>query len=202
MLYQLSHVRMCARTVSGPSARATITQPRTRRKTSAGGDRRGVIILCVMASRLSQCAWQDASMATTEDGFTAEEKAAIKQAAAERRRSKAGKNGEADVLAAIAAMDEGDRPIAEGLHALVARALPELTCKTWYGFPAYCKEGKTVFFYQFAGKFKSRYGHIAFEDTANLDDGDMWPTAFAILEWNEAVEARVAELIKRAVGPA
>lgn len=139
-------------------------------------------------------------MATKSDGFSAEEKAAIRQAAAERKRSRAGKNGEEDVLAVVAAMDHHDRPIGEGLHALVQRELPELTCKTWYGFPAYCKDGKVVFFYQSAGKFKTRYGHIGFQDVAHLDAGDMWPTAFAILEWSPEVEARVADLIERAVG--
>ena len=139
-------------------------------------------------------------MASTDDGFSTEEKAAIKQAAAERRRTRAGNNGEADVLAAIDAMGEKDKLIAEGLHALVKRELPELTCKTWYGFPAYCKDGKTVFFFQYAGKFKTRYGHIAFEEAAQLDDGTMWPTAYAITEWDAEVEARVSDLIKRAVG--
>ena len=138
-------------------------------------------------------------MATSNGGLSAEERAAVRQAAAERKRSQAGKNAEEEVLAAIAAMDDHDRPIAEGLHALVRRELPELTCKTWYGYPAYCKDGKTVFFYQFAGKFKTRYGHIGFQDVAHLDDGAMWPTAFAILEWNDEVEARVADLIQRAV---
>ena len=139
-------------------------------------------------------------MATKSEGLSAEETAAVKQAAAERRRTKAGKNTEAQVLEAIAAMDDHDRPIGEGLHALVARELPELTSKTWYGFPAYCKNGEVVFFYQYAGKFKTRYGHIGFQDVAQLDEGSMWPTAFAILEWNADVEARVSELIKRAVG--
>jgi len=139
-------------------------------------------------------------MATKSEGLSAEEKAALRQMTAERKRTQSGKNGEEDVLAAIAAMDDHDRPIAEGLHALVKRELPELTCKTWYGYPAYVKDGKTVFFYQFAGKFKTRYGHIGFNDVAQLDDGPMWPTAFAILEWNDEVEARVADLIKRAVG--
>lgn len=138
-------------------------------------------------------------MATRNDGFSADERAAMRQAAAERKRAQAGKNGEAEVLAAIAAMDEHDRPIAEGLHNLVQREHPELTCKTWYGYPAYCKDGKTVFFYQFAGKFKTRYGHIGFQDVARLDDGAMWPTAFAITEWNDKVEAQIAELIRRAV---
>ncbi len=138
-------------------------------------------------------------MATKSEGLSAEETAAVKQAAAERRRTKAGKNTEAQVLEAIAAMDDHDRPIGEGLHALVKRELPELTSKTWYGFPAYCKDGEVVFFYQYAGKFKTRYGHIGFQDVARLDDGAMWPTAFAILEWNSEVEARVSDLIRRAV---
>lgn len=138
-------------------------------------------------------------MATKSEGLSAEETAAVKQAAAERRRTKAGKNTEAQVLEAIAAMDDHDRPIGEGLHALVKRELPELTSKTWYGFPAYCKDGEVVFFYQYAGKFKTRYGHIGFQDTAQLDDGAMWPTAFAILKWNNEVEARVSDLIRRAV---
>lgn len=138
-------------------------------------------------------------MATKSEGLSAEEAAAVKQAAAERRRTKAGKNTEAQVLEAIAAMDNHDRDIGEGLHALVKRELPELTSKTWYGFPAYCKDGEVVFFYQYAGKFKTRYGHIGFQDVARLDDGAMWPTAFAILEWNSEVEARVSDLIRRAV---
>lgn len=139
-------------------------------------------------------------MADTDGRLSAEERAAIKQAAAERKRSRAGKNGDADVVAAIAAMDEHDRPIAEGLHALVRRSFPDLATKTWYGFPAYCKDGKVVFFYQFAGKFKARYGHIGFEDVAHLDDGVIWPTAFAITVWDDEVEARIADLITRALG--
>ena len=138
-------------------------------------------------------------MATRSEGLSAEEKAAIRQAAAERKREQAGQAGEAEVLAAIAVMGEQDRPIAEGLHALVTRRFPDLTSKTWYGYPAYVKDGKTVFFYQLAAKFKTRYGHIGFQDVANLDNGVMWPTAFAILEWNEEVEDRVAELIGRAI---
>mgnify|MGYP000921751300 CR=1 FL=1 len=139
-------------------------------------------------------------MTPKDEGFSAEEKAAMRQAAAERKRTAAGKNSEADVLAAIAAMDAHDQAIAEGLHALVKRELPELTSKTWYGFPAYCKGKDVVFFFQCAGKFKTRYGHIGFQEAAQLDDGTMWPTAYAITEWNADVEARVSELIKRAVG--
>lgn len=139
-------------------------------------------------------------MATKGSGLSAEERAAIKQYAAERKREQEGKAGEADVLAAIEAMDDHDRPIAEGLHALVAREFPDLMCRTWYGYPAYARNGKIVFFYQFAAKFKTRYGHIGFQDVAKLDDGAMWPTAFAVLEWNDDVEARVADLVRRALG--
>ncbi len=139
-------------------------------------------------------------MATRNDGLTADERAAVRQAAAERRREQAGKNGEADVLAAIEAMTDQDRPIAEGLHALVKREFPDLTAKTWYGYPAYVSDGKTLFYYQLAAKFKTRYGHLAFNDSAHLDDGAMWPNAYAILEWTKDVEARVADLIRRALG--
>jgi uncharacterized protein YdhG (YjbR/CyaY superfamily) len=138
-------------------------------------------------------------MATKSAGLTAEEKAAIRQAAAERKRQEEGAAGEAEVLAAIEGMNAQDRPVAEGLHALVKREFPELTCKTWYGYPAYGKDGRTVFFYQLAAKFKTRYGHIGFQDTANLDDGSIWPTAFAILDWNAKVEKQVAEVIRRAI---
>lgn len=132
-------------------------------------------------------------------GLGADERKAVKQAAAEGRRTAAGKNTEEDVLAAIAAMDGSDREIAEGLHALVKRIAPELVPRTWYGFPAYAKDGKVVLFWQFAGKFKTRYGHIGFQDTAQLDDGTMWPTAFAITAWTKANEEAVAKLVRRAV---
>lgn len=135
-----------------------------------------------------------------ERGLSATERAAVKQAAAETRRTKAGKNTEQDVLDAIAAMDGSDRAIAEGLHALVKRVAPELTARTWYGFPAYARDGKVLFFWQFAGKFNTRYGHLGFQDGAALDDGSMWPTAFAITTWDLAIESAVEKLIRRAVG--
>ena len=140
-----------------------------------------------------------ASATESDAGFTAEEKAAVKQAAAERRKTAAGKNTEQDVLDAIATMDDLDRPIAEGLHALMARIAPDLTRRTWYGFPAYAQDGKVVFFFQFAGKFKTRYGHLGFQDIAALDEGTMWPTAYAITAWTKANEQAVEELITRAI---
>ncbi len=139
-------------------------------------------------------------MATSNQGFSAEEKAAIRQAAAERKRQAEGEAGEKDLLAAIEGMNEQDKPIAEGLHALVKRDFPQLTSRTWYGYPAYVDDGKMVFFYQLAAKFKTRYGHLGFQDVAKLDDGPMWPNSYAILEWNADVEKRVAELIRRALG--
>lgn len=141
-----------------------------------------------------------AARKTTSGTWSAEEKAAMKQAAAEKKRTKAGKNGEQDVLDAIAAMDGSDKTIAEGLHALVKKVAPELEPRTWYGFPAYAKDGKVLLFWQFAGKFSSRYGHIGFNDTAQLDDGSMWPTTYAITRWTKANEAKVKALILTALG--
>ncbi|MGA4507812.1 hypothetical protein ACQB6R_02120 [Propionibacteriaceae bacterium G1746] len=142
-----------------------------------------------------------AKKAGTDDGsFSAEERAAIKQAAAEKRRTAKGKNTEDDVLAALAAMDDSDRAIGEGLHRIVKEVAPDVTARTWYGFPAYGRGKEVTIFWQFAGKFKSRYGHIGFNDTAQLDDGSMWATAYAITEWNDENEARVRELVIRALG--
>lgn len=135
--------------------------------------------------------------------LTAEEKAAIKQLAEERKRTEAGENGEKDVLAAIEGMDDFDRPIAEGLHQLVRQIAPELIPRTWYGFPAYATDVKgkeVVFFYQFAGKFGSRYGTLGFNDSAKLDEGTMWPAAYALTEWNKTNEAAVKKLILTALG--
>lgn len=140
------------------------------------------------------------SRATADGGLTPEEKKAVKQAALESRRTAAGKNTEQDVLDAIAAMDDTDRALAEGLHRLVKRVAPELTPRTWYGFPAYAMHGKVILFFQFASKFKTRYGHIGFQDAAQLDDGTMWPTAYALTRWTTTNEQAVAKLIRRAIG--
>jgi uncharacterized protein YdhG (YjbR/CyaY superfamily) len=128
-------------------------------------------------------------------GFSAEERAAVK----ERARELKSDGGEADVLAKIAEMQEPDRSLAERLHTLVKEAAPELAPRTWYGMPAYAKDGKVVCFFQNATKFKSRYATFGFSDRANLDDGAMWPTGFAISELTPDVEARISELVRRAV---
>jgi uncharacterized protein YdhG (YjbR/CyaY superfamily) len=136
-------------------------------------------------------------------GFTDEERAAMKERArelkAEARANKNKADGERDVLAAIAAMKGTDRAMAKRLHAIVKASAPGLSPKTWYGMPAYAKDGKVVCFFRDAGKFKERYAMFGFNDSANLDEGAMWPVAFALKELTAADEARIAELVKKAV---
>jgi uncharacterized protein YdhG (YjbR/CyaY superfamily) len=139
------------------------------------------------------------------EGFTAEEKAAMRERARElkaaARRDRGRAEGESDVLAKIAEMPEGDRAIAERLHAIVKANAPGLMPRTWYGMPAYANEdGKVVCFFQSSHRFKTRYGTLGFSDKANLDDGVMWPTAYAVEELTPAEEARIGALVKRAVG--
>jgi len=132
-----------------------------------------------------------------KEGFTAEEKAAMRARAKE---LKANADGESAVRDALAAMSPDDRAIGKRLHALVKEAAPGLTPKTWYGMPAYAnKEGKVVCFFRNATKFKERYAMFGFNDSAKLDDGSMWPVAFALTKLSEADEARIAKLVKQAV---
>jgi uncharacterized protein YdhG (YjbR/CyaY superfamily) len=137
------------------------------------------------------------------NGFTAEERAAMKERAKElRAEARAGKDraaGERAVLAKIAEMPEPDRAMAERLHAIIEESAPVLSPKTWYGMPAYAKEGKVVCFFQSGQKYNSRYSTFGFQDAANLDDGAMWPTAFALTELTAADEAKIAALVKKAV---
>ena len=139
----------------------------------------------------------------TSRGFTDEERAAMKARArelkAEERASKNRAEGERDVLAAIAAMKEPDRVMGERLHALVTATAPTLWPKTWYGMPAYARDGKVVCFFKSAGKFNSRYATFGFEEAANLDEGAMWPTSFALTKLTAADEKRIAALVKKAV---
>ena len=138
-------------------------------------------------------------------GFTGEERAAMKERAQElkaeaRRGARAGKaDGESDVLAKIAEMQGSDRAMAERLHALIKASAPALSPKTWYGMPAYAMDGKVVCFFQSAQKFKSRYATFGFSDKANLDEGAMWPTSFALKELTAAEEAKIRALVKKAV---
>src|SRR3990172_4864025 len=138
-------------------------------------------------------------------GFTDEERAAIKERAQElraaaRRGPRAGKaEGEHDVLAKIAEMPESDRAMAKRLHAIIKASAPALSPRTWYGMPAYAKDGKVVCFFQSAQKFKTRYASFGFSDAANLDKGALWPVAFALKELTAAEEARIRALVKKAV---
>jgi hypothetical protein len=135
------------------------------------------------------------------EGFTDEERAAMRERAKElKERPRAGKaNGERDVLAKLAAMPAPDRALGERLHAIIRASAPALSSKTWYGMPAYCKDDRVVCFFQCADKFKTRYATLGFSDEANLDEGHMWPTAFALTELTAADEARIAALVKKAV---
>ena len=143
--------------------------------------------------------------ATKTTGFTDEERSAMQERARElkaeaRRGSRAAKaDGERDVLAKIAEMQGTDRAIAERLHEIVKESAPTLAPKTWYGMPAYAKDGKVVLYFQSAEKFKARYATIGFSDTANLDDGAMWPTSFALEELTPEAEAQIVALVQRAV---
>lgn len=142
------------------------------------------------------------------DGFTDEERAAMKERAAEvkaagRRRKKGGREaGEADLRAKIAEMPEPDRSLAERLHAIVAATAPDLAPRTWYGMPAWAKNGKVLCFFQAASKFGARYATLGFSDTAALDDGAMWPSAYALTTLGDAEEERIRALVGRAAGGA
>jgi uncharacterized protein YdhG (YjbR/CyaY superfamily) len=140
---------------------------------------------------------------TESDGFSAEERAAMKERAAElRAEGKKGAekaDGLQDVLDRIADMAPDDRALAERVHVTVTATAPELSPKTWYGMPAYANaDGNVVVFFQDAGKFKYRYSTLGFQDAANLDDGDMWPISYALKKWSPAVEGKVVELVKAA----
>jgi uncharacterized protein YdhG (YjbR/CyaY superfamily) len=138
--------------------------------------------------------------AKKDKGFTAEEKAAMKERAKELKAAANKAEAESDVLAKIAEMPESDRVMAERFHAIVRASAPDLSPKTWYGMPAYAnKDGKIVCFFQAADKFKSRYATFGFNEDANLDEGHMWPTSYALKELTDAEAAQIAALVKKAV---
>jgi uncharacterized protein YdhG (YjbR/CyaY superfamily) len=151
---------------------------------------------------------QEDPMATTtkttrkdraSSGFTAEERAAMRERAREIKAQGEKADGERDLLAKIAEMPAADRAIGERVHAIVTAAAPGLVPKTWYGMPAYANDGKIVCFFKSADKFKSRYATLGFEEAANLDDGPMWPTSFALTELTAACETKIRALVKQAV---
>jgi uncharacterized protein YdhG (YjbR/CyaY superfamily) len=137
--------------------------------------------------------------AKTSKGFTAEEKAAMRERSRELKSEAAKADGEAELLAAIAKMQEPDRAIAKKLHALIKAAAPALASKTWYGMPAYAKDGNVICYVQNAGKFKARYQILGFSDKAKLDDGAMWPNTYALMRLTAAEEAKITALVKKAV---
>ena len=134
-------------------------------------------------------------MAEKSKGFTKEERAAMRERAKELKAA----GGESDVLAKIAEMPEADRAMAERLHDVIKASAPALSPRTWYGMPAYAKDGKVVCFFQSAQKFKTRYATFGFSDKANLDSGAMWPTSFALKELSAAEEKKIGALVKKAV---
>ena len=135
----------------------------------------------------------------TSTGWTADERAAAKAYAQELKAEARGANDEKAVLEAIAKMPQKDRAMAKRVHAIVKANAPSLSPKTWYGMPAYAKDGKAVCFFQSADKFKARYATLGFNDNANLDEGALWPTSFALKELTPAVEKKIAALVKKAV---
>ena len=137
--------------------------------------------------------------AKSTNGFTDEERAAMKERAQELK-AEARRDADSALLAKIAEMPEPDRAMAERLHAIVKASAPSLSPKTWYGMPAYEKDGKVVCFFQSADKFKARYATFGFNDSANLDEGAMWPTSFALTKLTAADEKRIGALVKKAVG--
>jgi uncharacterized protein YdhG (YjbR/CyaY superfamily) len=150
-----------------------------------------------MSSTTKKGKQQTAKSTNKKEGFTAEEKAAMRARA---RELKDKTDGETAVRAAIAAMSPPDRAIAKRLHELVKASAPDLTPKTWYGMPAYAKDGKVVCFFRDAGKFKERYAMFGFNDSAKLDQGSMWPIAFALKKLTAAEEKKIGALVKKAVG--
>ena len=149
---------------------------------------------------------ESAESRNTSQGFTDEERTAMKARAremkAEARADKNRAEGESDVLAKIAEMPESERAMATRLHEIITASAPALWPKTWYGMPAYARDGKVVCFFQSAQKFNTRYATLGFSDQANLDEGNLWPTAFALKELTAAEEAKIAALVKKAVSEA
>jgi uncharacterized protein YdhG (YjbR/CyaY superfamily) len=137
-------------------------------------------------------------MSAKKAGFTDEERAAMKERAQEMKAAARGADGESALLAKIAEMPEPDRAMATRLHAIIKASAPALSSRTWYGMPAYAKDGKVLCFFQSAEKFKARYATFGFSDEANLDKGAMWPTSFALKELTATEEAKIAALVKKA----
>jgi uncharacterized protein YdhG (YjbR/CyaY superfamily) len=151
------------------------------------------------AKNATQSAKSTTASKKKSTGFTDEERAAMKERAQELKAEAAKADGEKALLAKIAEMPEPDRALGKRLHAIITASAPALSPKTWYGMPAYARDGKVVCFFQSADKFKSRYATLGFSDQANLDEGALWPTSFALKELTGAAEAKIVALVKKAV---
>ena len=151
------------------------------------------------AKKAAQKSTKSTASSKASQGFTAEEKAAMKERARELKAEAEKADGESTLLAKIAEMPEPERAMAKRLHAIIKASAPVLTSKTWYGMPAYAKDGKIVCFFQSAQKFQSRYATLGFSDVATLDEGALWPTSYALKELTPAVEAKISALVKKAV---
>ena len=177
---------------------------RTDQESSSEGTGRPVDFFLPDGAGLGRNAQEGTMNAKKPEGFTDEERAAMKERAkelkAEARQNKKRAEGESALLAKIAEMPEPDRAMAQRLHEIVKASAPALSPKTWYGMPAYAKDGKVVCYFQSAQKFNARYATLGFNDAANLDEGAMWPTSFALKELIATEEARIGALVKRAVG--
>jgi uncharacterized protein YdhG (YjbR/CyaY superfamily) len=170
-------------------------------KTTTGKTTTGKTTAAKTTTGKSAAATSRTAKPKAEAAFSAEEREAMKARAREMKAEKSGKaDGEADVLARIATMTGSDREMAERIHAIVRATAPGLTPRTWYGMPAYARDGKVVCFFQDAAKFKARYATLGFNDPARLDEGNMWPTSFALIKLTKADEERIADLVRRAVG--
>lgn len=159
----------------------------------------------MMAEKKAAKAGSRKSAAKASSGYTAEERAAMRDRARELKAARSGSraskaDGESEVLAKIAEMKGSDRSMAERIHGIVKSAAPDLSPRTWYGMPAYSRDGDVVCFFQSAQKFKSRYATLGFSDKAHLDEGDMWPTSFALKQLTTNAEARIRALVTRAAG--
>lgn len=140
------------------------------------------------------------SKSPKKPSFSADERAAMRERQRELKAEAEGADGERELLAKVAEMDVSDRGMAERLHAIVKRTAPQLTARTWYGMPAYALDGKVICFFQSAGKFKARYATLGFSDKAKLDDGDMWPTSFALKALGPTEEKAIIALLGKALG--
>lgn len=184
--------------------------PKKPARKSTGGTPKnstGKVAKQTTGKAMKKSADRKAATGRKSEGFTAEERAAMKERARELKAESSGgrrgsgkADGETDLLAKIAEMREPDQSMARRLHDLIRQSAPDLAPKTWYGMPAYARDGKVVVFFQSADKFKARYATLGFSDSANLDEGAMWPTSFALKKLGSAEEARIRELVRKAVG--